>query len=309
MIKNYYIIFENNHVKSTLLPKTITLEKKYRNKISKITITIFKNIPINVRLYIIHTEKKNRHCNVVYKNINFNIKKNVVANITNIYFKNNTNNTLFCTRYTHTLEKKSILYTVSVTSTYDDIKNYISTQNIQEPNTSLELFYIILPNNLSNLHIQSHLAENTKINICTVLKTIEKQKNNINIKTIHNGKSSSSTNTIKVVTHKNTNLDIKTAVTIKENANNITANTCSKALVLSNNSEIVIKPYLKILNNDVTCTHGASIGLIDNNAIQYMQARGIEINKAKLIIATGFTKEILDKITDNKIKSYINTIY
>jgi Fe-S cluster assembly protein SufD len=170
------------------------------------------------------------------------------------------------------------------------------------------MFYITLPSDTFNLHIHTHLGTDTKLHIYTILKTIEKQKSIVNIKTSHNDKNSISTNTLKAITHKNTNLNIKTAIVIKENADKVIANTCCKALTLSNDSEITVKPFLKILNNDVVCTHGASIGLIDRNMLQYMQSRGIKIEKAKLLIANGFIKDILNKISDMKVKTYTNTI-
>jgi Fe-S cluster assembly protein SufD len=70
----------------------------------------------------------------------------------------------------------------------------------------------------------------------------------------------------------------------------------SKGLLLSDLSSIEVRPQLEIYADDVRCSHGASIGQLDPQAIFYMRQRGIGEDEARKLQLQGFVREILDKI-------------
>ena len=57
------------------------------------------------------------------------------------------------------------------------------------------------------------------------------------------------------------------------------------------------KPQLEIYADDVKCSHGATTGQIDNEAMFYLQSRGIGVNEARTLLTNAFAEEILDKIS------------
>ena len=65
-------------------------------------------------------------------------------------------------------------------------------------------------------------------------------------------------------------------------------------------------PQLEIYAEDVKCTHGSTTGQIDPEALFYLRTRGIGIHKAMELIIGGFSKDIIDKINNEDVKSYIN---
>lgn len=65
------------------------------------------------------------------------------------------------------------------------------------------------------------------------------------------------------------------------------------------------KPYLEILANDVRCTHGATIGKIDEEQLYYLQTRGLTKDIATNLLIEGFYQEVLDRIPDDKIREKI----
>ena len=70
----------------------------------------------------------------------------------------------------------------------------------------------------------------------------------------------------------------------------------NKNLLLSDNATANAKPQLEIYADDVKCTHGATIGQLDDEAIFYLRARGIGLAKARQMLMHAFAGEIIDRI-------------
>jgi Fe-S cluster assembly protein SufD len=70
----------------------------------------------------------------------------------------------------------------------------------------------------------------------------------------------------------------------------------NKNLVLSEDAVINTKPELQILADDVRCTHGATIGQLDKEAIFYLQSRGIGLADARNLLIFAFARDIVDRI-------------
>ena len=62
------------------------------------------------------------------------------------------------------------------------------------------------------------------------------------------------------------------------------------------------KPQLLIYNDEVKCSHGASTGQLDENALFYMQQRGIPRTEARTLLMQAFMSEVIDTIPVEGIK-------
>lgn len=78
----------------------------------------------------------------------------------------------------------------------------------------------------------------------------------------------------------------------------------NKNIVLSENAIINTKPELEIYADDVKCSHGATTGQLDENAIFYAMQRGIPKEKAKALIVFAFAQETLTNIKNKAIKDF-----
>jgi Fe-S cluster assembly protein SufD len=72
----------------------------------------------------------------------------------------------------------------------------------------------------------------------------------------------------------------------------------SRALLLSDQAEMNAKPALEIYADDVKCSHGSTIGALDDEALFYLRSRGIAEPDAKRLLVLGFVGEMLDQIED-----------
>ena len=73
-------------------------------------------------------------------------------------------------------------------------------------------------------------------------------------------------------------------------------------ILLSDRSTINSKPQLEIFADDVKCTHGAAIGQLDEDAMFYMQARGISFADARNLLIHAFAGEVLDGVREEVVR-------
>ncbi|MGO9430538.1 Fe-S cluster assembly protein SufD [Rhodoblastus sp.] len=91
-------------------------------------------------------------------------------------------------------------------------------------------------------------------------------------------------------------------VQVAQAAQKTDAKQLSRALLLSHRAEIVTKPELEIFADDVKCSHGATAGELDANALFFLRARGIPETEARAMLVEAFLGEALDMIEDADLR-------
>ncbi len=91
-------------------------------------------------------------------------------------------------------------------------------------------------------------------------------------------------------------------IMVHEGAEKTDAKQTNRNLLLSDMAQIDTKPQLEIYNDDVKCTHGATIGQMDEEALFYLCSRGIPMRKAKIIMLRAFTNETLENMSISSIR-------
>ena len=76
-------------------------------------------------------------------------------------------------------------------------------------------------------------------------------------------------------------------------------------LLLSRNAEIDTKPQLEIHADDVKCSHGATIGQLDEQMLFYMRSRGIPESAARGMLTYGFARDVVDRIARSELRESI----
>ena len=79
-------------------------------------------------------------------------------------------------------------------------------------------------------------------------------------------------------------------------------------LLLTDSATMQTKPQLIIDADDVKCSHGATVGQLDKEALFYLQARGIGEDKAKLMLMNAFAHEVVQKIKVEALRDSIDTL-
>jgi Fe-S cluster assembly protein SufD len=79
----------------------------------------------------------------------------------------------------------------------------------------------------------------------------------------------------------------------------------SKTVLLSERATMDTKPELEIYADDVKCSHGATVGDLDETALFYLRSRGIEPALARHMLIEAFVVDAIDLVADLGIRSYL----
>ncbi|SMH43859.1 Fe-S cluster assembly protein SufD [Azospirillum agricola] len=82
----------------------------------------------------------------------------------------------------------------------------------------------------------------------------------------------------------------------------------NRALLLSDTAEIDAKPELEIHADDVKCSHGCTAGELDDNALFYLRARGIDQETARGLLIGAFLAEAMEEIAEEPIREAFQTL-
>jgi len=77
----------------------------------------------------------------------------------------------------------------------------------------------------------------------------------------------------------------------------------NKNLLLSDDSIIHTKPELEIYADDVKCTHGATVGQLDEKALFYLRSRGLSQKESQKLLMRAYVGEIIDEISNEKLRN------
>jgi Fe-S cluster assembly protein SufD len=92
-------------------------------------------------------------------------------------------------------------------------------------------------------------------------------------------------------------------VIVARDAQKTDGNQMSRTLLLSRKCEADAKPELEIYADDVACSHGATVGEIDDNHLFYLMSRGISKQDARQMLIEAFLADVLDDIDHDAMKA------
>ncbi len=97
-------------------------------------------------------------------------------------------------------------------------------------------------------------------------------------------------------------------IIVHKDAQKTDAKQTNRNLLLSDDAQIDTKPQLEIYADDVKCTHGATIGQIEGDALFYLRSRGIDEASARRLLIFAFASECLDRIKPQPVREHIEKL-
>lgn len=94
-------------------------------------------------------------------------------------------------------------------------------------------------------------------------------------------------------------------IIVHKDAQKTDAKQTNRNLLLSDDARIDSKPQLEIYADDVKCTHGATIGQLDEDALFYLRARGVPKELARALLLFGFAAENLERMRQEAVRRYV----
>jgi Fe-S cluster assembly protein SufD len=264
---------ESYSLKKPLIVYNITTKELKSAALNlKTDVILEKNSSLRL-INLFDDNSENNFINIVQ---NFDIAQDAVLKNYKIDYKINSN-IKYCYNNIN-LAKNSVSENFIFSTGSEFIKNEINC-NLNDEYSSAFINGIINLTNKQHHEIKTninHLAENTKS--YQLIKSVL----NENAKGIYQGK-----------------------IYVDAKAQKTNGYQLSKALLLNENTEFDGKPELEIYADDVKCSHGATSGNLDEDAIFYLMSRGLSHKQSKELLINGFLLDAVEKITDLEIKNLI----
>ncbi len=96
-------------------------------------------------------------------------------------------------------------------------------------------------------------------------------------------------------------------VIVEPDCQRIDARQTNDNLLLGDNAEIDTKPELEIYANDVKCSHGTTVGEIDDEQLFYLRARGLDVAEARKLLTIAFAASVVEQVADESLRHEILT--
>jgi len=97
-------------------------------------------------------------------------------------------------------------------------------------------------------------------------------------------------------------------IVVHKDAQKTDAKQTNRNLLLSDDAQIDTKPQLEIYADDVKCTHGATIGQIDENALFYLRSRGMSEAEARRLLLLAFASECVERMRPGAAQIYVEQL-
>ncbi|MDR2854226.1 MAG: Fe-S cluster assembly protein SufD [Prevotellaceae bacterium] len=175
--------------------------------------------------------------------------------------------------------------------------NFSSVLVEQNANSKLLTNLITLHNGITHNNIDIALnGENAETLLCGMVTCDKNQATNNSTAIYHNKANCQSTELFKYILDDNSRCGFAGKIFVDKNAQKTIALQTNKNILLTENARMRTKPQLEIYADDVKCSHGATIGQLDEQAMFYMQQRGISKSEARLMLMYAFAADILDNV-------------
>ncbi|MEE8258616.1 MAG: SufD family Fe-S cluster assembly protein [Sphingomonadales bacterium] len=120
----------------------------------------------------------------------------------------------------------------------------------------------------------------------------------------HTSPGANSDQTFRAVSGRKGQTAYQGRVVVEKGAQKTEAHQSCQNLILERSGEANVKPELLIFADDVICSHGATVGELDQAALFYMMQRGIPEGEAKALLVRAFLGEIIEGLSDEKMMAH-----
>ena len=185
-----------------------------------------------------------------------------------------------------------------------------SSQNIyvlQRKNSvyNAQIFQLGGNNDAIGLHVRKD-AENANTHLSGVFFPKDKEKYSIYTKVTHKKPNCETQELFRGIADNMGSGSFSGLIYVAQDAQKTTAHQQNRNILLSPNAHIHSEPQLEIYADDVICNHGSSTGQIDEEALWYMQARGINKATALHMLVSGFANDVLDLIENDSLRGVVS---
>ena len=240
--------------------------------------------------------------------LDIKLEDDASLNIINIS-NENLNNNFLNFRQKINIGKNSILKNYSLDINENSNFKYSFKDISLEKNSHLEYFILSKGSKFLKHDINCSLNnEYGSVVLNGIIDLDDKKHHEIKTNINHNEENCKSYQLIKSVLNENSKGIYQGKIYVNSKAQKTDGYQLSRALLLSDEVEFNAKPELEIYADDVKCSHGSTSGNVDENSIFYLMSRGLSYEQSKKLLTNGFLNEVIEKITNNEVKSLVKKL-
>lgn len=309
---------DKNHIDKLKLPHTSTLvilngiyQGQLSNSCNKLTLSkqtlkIPKNTKVEkpIHLLFLTSENCNHNLNIIAEEDSCLTLIEEHASLKTHSYENNVKINI--------IAKKGSEITYYKLQTENNLAIHQAQTTIkQEENSRINNGFIGKGAKISQDILRVDLAEkNAVYNAIGIITLHKTQTLNYKIHIEHLASNCRSNVLFKGLINGNATGDFNCLVVAHPNATKTETHVTNKNLLLSELAKMNTAPALEIYTDDVICTHGATVGQLDQEALFYLRSRGLAENQATQLLTTAFAQEIIDQFAPFcQSKITLDTIY
>ncbi len=192
----------------------------------------------------------------------------------------------------------------------DETSSLTITQDTQiARDASYESFTLAMGAEISRREVHSHLnAENAYVSVSGAHLVDGQRLTDASLYTYHHAPHCNSRQHYKTVLTDKAQGVFQGKIYVERDAQKTDGYQLNNALLLSKTSQMNSKPELEIYADDVICTHGATTGQIDKNALFYLRSRGLNEEEARALLVQAFIGQALADIKNETIRDYCENL-
>lgn len=128
--------------------------------------------------------------------------------------------------------------------------------------------------------------------------------NQVNV--FHNAPDCTSNQIYKGIADDEAGANFNGHIVVQKDAQHTVAFQVNKNIALTDEAKITTRPFLEIYADDVKCSHGATVGQLDENAMFYIRSRGICQRNARMLLMYAFANEVANFVLIDKLRERLN---
>jgi Fe-S cluster assembly protein SufD len=204
------------------------------------------------------------------------------------------------------LEAGSQLTLVRVADAGSPATQLCQTRIVQGRDTQLRLVDLMIGGGRSRHELEIRLdAPGAQTTLHALAMPQGQGQTDLQLRLVHGAVQGNSRAYLRAVAGEQTRATLSGRIVVSEGACKTDSEQHMASLLLSPRAEVNAKPDLEIYNDDVKCAHGASFGQLDEDALYYLRARGLDADTARGLLTYAFAQHVLGQVPHAGLQQWL----
>lgn len=166
----------------------------------------------------------------------------------------------------------------------------------------------LMGGNTCNVYTVEIPGDNTQTRLAGMVTAADSQRVTSITDVRHHGRGGSSDQIFKYILDGESTGGFYGTITVDEGATHTSSNQTNRNLLASTSARMYTRPQLEIYCDEVKCSHGATTGQLDAQALFYMRSRGIPLAEARMMLMQAFMADVIDTVDIPALKTRLQQL-